>query len=109
MMRQMTPPEPKFEAPWHASVFALTVHLNERGVFSWSDWTEVFGKSLAAHRLSHSLDGGDDYFLAWIDALENILKEKDIAARGDLFDLKQAWTSAYLSTPHGEPVKLANH
>jgi len=24
-------PEPVFEAPWHAQVFALTVHLNEAG------------------------------------------------------------------------------
>ena len=27
-------PEQAFAAPWHAEVFALAVHLNERGIFA---------------------------------------------------------------------------
>lgn len=100
-------PKPRFEEPWHADVFALTVLLNEKGLFSWGEWTTRFGQSLAEHRLDHALNGGSDYFLAWIDALEGLLMSKDLAAGEDLARLKQGWTDAYLSTPHGQPVRLA--
>lgn len=102
----MTRPNPKFEEPWHAEVFALTVQLNEAGTFTWSEWTEVFGRSLAKMRMSQDLDGGHDYFLAWVDALETMLRSRNLASATELLQLKQAWSDAYLRTPHGQPVKL---
>ena len=30
-----------FHEPWHAQIFALTVHLNEQGHFDWKDWSKV--------------------------------------------------------------------
>ncbi len=99
--------EPVFAAPWHAQAFALAVHLNERSAFSWPDWAQVFGAVLAEHGLSKELDGGDDYFLAWVAALERICAERGLAEAAVLADLKARWESAYLSTPHGAPVKLA--
>lgn len=99
-------PHPRFEEPWHADVFALTVHLNEAGHFTWPEWTETFGETLAAHRLNGALDGGNDYFLAWIDALEMLLVSKGLAKWFHLQALKEAWTTAYQNTPHGKPVKL---
>ena len=68
-----TPPDPVFEQPWHAQLFALTVSLNEQGYFSWPEWAEKFGTTLKIHGLSRSLNGGEDYFLAWLDALEGFL------------------------------------
>ena len=41
------PPEPVFAEPWHAQLFALTVHLNETGRFTWADWASRFGARLA--------------------------------------------------------------
>lgn len=102
----MTRPDPRFEEPWHADVFALTVQLNEACVFTWLEWTEVFGQSLAERRLSHALDGGNDYFLAWVDALESMLKARGLAEGAELSQLKQDWTEAYKRTPHGQPVRL---
>ena len=100
-------PEPVFSEPWHAQVFALTVHLNERGRFKWPDWTQRFGATLAAHGLSRELDGGDDYFNAWLETLEELLADSGAAAPRDAADTKLAWERAYLNTPHGQPVKLA--
>ncbi|MDJ0820864.1 MAG: nitrile hydratase accessory protein [Paracoccaceae bacterium] len=100
--------EPVFEAPWHAQAFALAVHLNEQGAFSWPDWAEVFGAVLAEHGLAKELDGGDDYFLAWVTALERICAQKGLAEAAVLADLKARWEAAYLSTPHGAPVKLSD-
>jgi hypothetical protein len=52
------------------------------------------------------LDGGDDYFNAWLETLEHILIADGVAGAEDLTALKTAWADAYLSTPHGAPVHL---
>jgi len=104
----MSAPEPAFDAPWHAQVFALTVHLNEAGHFVWADWAERFGATLARHGLDKELNGGEDYFSAWLETLEGYLAEIGMAAPADVADLRTAWEAAYLSTPHGAPVHLAD-
>lgn len=103
----MSIPEPAFTEPWHAQVFALTVHLNETGRFAWPDWAQAFSATLARHGLSKELDGGDDYFAAWLETLEHLMVREGIAKAQDLSRLKSAWEQAYLSTPHGAPVRLA--
>ncbi|UWR21436.1 nitrile hydratase accessory protein [Sulfitobacter sp. S190] len=100
-------PSPAFEAPWHAQVFALTVHLNEAGHFSWPDWAARFGATLRRHGVSRELNGGDDYFAAWLETLESYLAEKRMADPGAVSKARDAWEQAYLSTPHGEPVTLS--
>ena len=100
-------PQPVFEAPWHAQAFALAVHLNERGVFDWPEWTQVFGAILAKHGVAKDLDGGDDYFLAWVTALEQICTAKGVAEAETLSALKTSWERAYLVTPHGAPVHIS--
>jgi nitrile hydratase accessory protein len=102
----MSAPAPVFAAPWHAEAFALAVSLEARGCFSWPEWTEVFGAVLAEQGAARDLDGGDDYFLAWVAALERICTHKGLAEAGALVDLKDAWAAAYLATPHGAPVRL---
>jgi len=99
-------PDPAFEAPWHAQVFALTVHLNEAGHFVWSDWASRFGATLARHGLSKELNGGEDYFAAWLETLETYLAELGMADPAAVAALRSAWEAAYLRTPHGEPVRL---
>ncbi|WP_227446325.1 nitrile hydratase accessory protein [Cognatishimia sp. F0-27] len=100
------PPEPVFGAPWHAQVFALTVHLHTRGAFSWTDWAQMLGAVLAEHGLNKELDGGDDYFLAWVSALEQICARQGLADAATLQTLKAQWAAAYRDTPHGAPVHL---
>ncbi len=99
-------PEPVFEQPWHAQVFALTVALNEAGRFDWPDWAARFSDTLARHGLARELDGGDDYFQAWLETLESLLAEWGDAAPDDVSMLRTAWEDAYLTTPHGKPVRL---
>ena len=106
MTETETAPEPAFEAPWHAQLFALTVHLNESGLFAWPHWAQQFGATLARHGLARDLNGGDDYFTAWLETLETLLVDRGHAAPGDLSRLRAGWEAAYLNTPHGEPVHL---
>jgi nitrile hydratase accessory protein len=99
---------PVFEAPWHAHIFALTVHLNEAGHFAWADWATRFGATLKTHGLTKELNGGEDYFAAWLETLEGYLNEIGMADAADVADLRAAWEAAYLRTPHGAPVHLVD-
>lgn len=102
----MIPPMPPapFDAPWHGQAFALTVALNEAGHFGWPEWTELFGATLESARTAGPLDGSDDYYIAWVTALEQMLLRKGIADNGLLTAMKSNWTDAFLATPHGQPV-----
>lgn len=102
----MNRPEPAFSEPWHAQLFALTVHLNEVGRFTWPDWAAAFGETLARNGLSKELDGGDDYFMAWLETLERFLQNQGVADQDEVLNVRNAWEEAYLRTPHGAPVKL---
>lgn len=106
----MSAPAPVFAAPWHAEAFAIAVSLEAGGAFTWPEWTQIFGAVLAEHGkagdLDGDLDGGDDYFQAWVVALERICTAKGIAGAGDLEALRRDWERAYLSTPHGAPVRI---
>lgn len=99
-------PDPVFEAPWHAQLFALTVHLNEAGHFDWGEWAARLGATLKQHGLDRALNGGEDYFAAWLETLEGFLSELGLAEAADIAELRDAWEVAYLSTPHGTPVHL---
>ncbi len=99
--------EPVFQEPWHAQLFALTVHLNEAGRFFWSDWAERFGETLKRHGVDKDQNGGDDYFTAWLETLEAFLAETGAALPADVANTRDAWVQAYLSTPHGDPVSLS--
>ncbi len=102
----MNRPEPAFDAPWHAQVFALTVHLNEAGYFEWAEWVQRFSATLQRHGLNKELDGGEDYFNAWLETLEMYLQERGMAEGDAVEATRAAWERAYLSTPHGDPVSL---
>ena len=99
-------PQPVFEQPWHAQLFALSVALHEQGLFSWPDWTKRFGVWLKRNGADRELNGGDDYFTAWLETLEELLVEREPEDRQQLFALRTAWKHAYLSTPHGSPVTI---
>lgn len=99
-------PEPVFAEPWHAQVFALTVHLNETGRLDWPHWAKRFGATLALHGLARDLDGGDDYFNAWLETLESFLADSGAADPSEAARTRDAWKAAYLRTPHGQPVHL---
>lgn len=67
------PPQRRtFDEPWHARIFALAVHLNERGVFTWPDFADALGERLAA-----SADAsGADYYRCWHAALTDVLEAR---------------------------------
>ena len=96
---------PVFPAPWAARAFALAVALNERGVFTWSEWSETLGPMVAVETQADAADP-EAYWRAWLAALEAILGKKQVAADADLVNLREAWREAAERTPHGQPIEL---
>ena len=97
--------DPTFPEPWAAEAFAMTVHLHERGVFTWSEWAEAL--STEVHKLDRAEDGSD-YFDCWVAALSGLLVEKGIADADAILSLQKCWQRAAEATPHGRPIELEN-
>jgi nitrile hydratase accessory protein len=95
-----------FDEPWQAQLFALTVALSEAGHFSWPAWTEAFGAVLKDHGAARPLDGQGDYWNAWLVTLEGMLDRAGSAVRDEVESVRARWEHAYLSTPHGKPVRI---
>ena len=41
--------DPVFPEPWAAEAFAMTVHLHQRGLFTWSEWAETLSAEATPH------------------------------------------------------------
>lgn len=93
--------EQVFAAPWQAQVFAMTVTLHERGVFTWPQWAQVLGRHVAS-----GATDGSDYYERWADALQELLAERGIASTADVEQGTRAWHDAAARTPHGQPIRL---
>jgi len=103
---QQDPDAPPFAEPWQAQAFALTLQLYEAGHFTWSEWAETLGAVLKEVDTKNPADDGRDYYRHWLVALERLTTNKDMTGPAELADRKQAWETAYLTTPHGKPVSL---
>jgi nitrile hydratase accessory protein len=97
---------PVFAEPWQAQAFALAVKLSEHGHFTWKEWAAALAKELKAAEMRGEPDDGLHYYEHWLVALERLVVEKGLTDRQAMLQRKDAWTEAYLHTPHGEPVEL---
>ncbi len=108
-------PEHTFAEPWQAYAFAFTLQLADAGCFTWAEWTAHFAAHLKSaavrdHATEHPgplpETNNPHYYDVWLDSLQTLLIERGIATTDQLDRLKNAWTTAYLTTPHGKPVVL---
>lgn len=98
---------PVFAEPWQAQAFAMAVHLHARGAFEWTEWAEALSAAIRRAQAAGDADLGDTYYLHWLDALEQLVRDKGLATEGALAGLRDAWADAAARTPHGEPVEIA--
>lgn len=94
-----------FPEPWAAEAFAMTVHLHEKGLFTWTEWARAL--STEVHRSGRAEDGSD-YFDCWVAALSALLVEKGVADTDAVLALQESWQRAAEATPHGMPIELEN-
>ena len=66
------------------------MQLSESENFTWKEFVDIFGKSLNRARIKkENLDGNDDYFNCWLEALEEIIISKEIGNPNILSVLKK--------------------
>jgi nitrile hydratase accessory protein len=94
---------PVFAEPWQAQAFALALQLHAQGAFAWTEWADTLSRRLKA---AGPQEDGSRYYEHWLDALEDLVTGKQLAAATALAERKEAWAQAYRRTPHGKPVEL---
>jgi nitrile hydratase accessory protein len=67
---------PTFNEPWEARAFAMVVMLQQRGLFTWPDWTAALAAEIASAQLRGDQDLGDTYYRHWLQALEKLLVDR---------------------------------
>jgi nitrile hydratase accessory protein len=97
---------PVFREPWEAQAFALALSLQQRGVFSWSEWADVLGDEIKKAQAAGDPDTGETYYHHWLAALERIVAAKGLADPHTLARTRYAWAHACARTPHGAPIEL---
>lgn len=95
--------EPVFAEPWEARAFALAVHLNERGIFTWGEWAEAFGANLKANTQAGE---PKSYYEVWWDTLEQLGEQHALASKRERASRSAQWQAAAARTPHGKPIEL---
>ena len=96
---------PVFTEPWQAEAFAIVLALNERGLFTWSEWAQALSTEV---KRPGAAANGSDYYEHWLRALEGLLAAKGIAPAQEVDALSEAWQRAAHATPHGKPILLDN-
>lgn len=95
-----------FAEPWQARAFACAVELSRRGLYTWSEWVQALGEEIAAHPAERGEDPGAAYHRQWLAALEKLACFKALTSAAEIEARAERWRTAYLSTPHGQPVTL---
>ena len=75
--------EPIFSAPWEALAFAIAVQLFERGLFTWSEWSEYLSREVQVHQEEENVS----YYVIWLEALLHLLEDKEILDSAEYYQL----------------------
>lgn len=106
----MSPVEngPAFNEPWHIQAYALAQVLQATGRIAPEDWTRTFAEELRKAAASGAPDDADSYAAALVQALTRIVEGEGLIDEPAIRTRQEAWRRAYLTTPHGNPVRLAD-
>jgi nitrile hydratase accessory protein len=97
---------PVFSAPWEAQAFAITLALEQQGVFTWQEWAAALGEEIRLAQKGGDPDLGDTYYAHWLRALERLVAAKQLTTGDALARCRDAWARAADRTPHGSPIEL---
>jgi nitrile hydratase accessory protein len=98
---------PVFREPWEGQAFAMALALHRRGVFTASEWAAALGAEIKRAQAAGDPDTGATYYRHWLNALERLVAEKNLASDATLARYRAAWAHAAERTPHGVPIMLA--
>jgi len=95
-----------FSEPWQAHAFAMTLQLQEKGLFTWPEWAAALTQELSNAQQAGDTDTGATYYTHWLNALEAMVLAKQWGTAEQIHDLEHAWEDAAARTPHGQPIVL---
>lgn len=98
--------EPAFAEPWQAESLATAVALSRNGLFSWSEWVQVFSRYVREEPQAQGEDAQAAYYRQWLCALEALVVERAVVTREELGRTREDWRRSYLHTEHGKPVEF---
>lgn len=99
---------PVFKEPWEAQAFGMVVALHQTGAFSWDEWAAHLNAEITLAQAQGDPDLGDTYYQHWLQALEKLVREKNLSSELEISTRVEKWRSAYSNTPHGQPIELNN-
>jgi nitrile hydratase accessory protein len=99
---------PVFREPWEAQAFAMALALHERGLFTWAEWAATLAHEIRRAQAAGDPDHGDTYYRHWLNALERLVADKNVASSAQLTRYRDAWAHAAARTPHGTPIAVAD-
>ncbi len=98
--------EAAFDEPWQAEALAIADTLVHNGLFSAGAWSEALGEALRKAEAGGASDDQQTYYQCVLTALEGLIAQHSEIDRPAMTAKREDWEQAYLSTPHGQPVKL---
>ena len=98
--------EPAFAEAWQAEALAIADILVQNGLFSAGDWSAALGEALQQAEAGGAIDDQETYYSCVLSALEGLVARHSVIGLSAMADKRKDWEDAYLSTPHGQPVKL---
>ena len=98
---------PVFREPWEAQAFAMALALQQRGLFTWSEWATALGREIKRAQAAGDPDTGDTYYRHWLATLERLVADKGVASVETLGRYREAWDRAASRTPHGKSIELS--
>jgi nitrile hydratase accessory protein len=97
---------PAFDESWQAEALAIADSLVQSGLFSASDWSNALGLALKQAESRGDKDTQETYYRCVLTALETLVANHSDIDQAAMVAKREDWESAYLSTPHGQPVRL---
>jgi len=98
--------EPAFAEAWQAEALAIADTLVQNGLFSATAWSAALGEALQQAEVDGATDDQETYYRCVLSALEGLVASHSVIDQSAMADQRKDWEEAYLSTPHGQPVKL---
>ena len=98
--------EAAFDEAWQAEALAIADTLVQNGMFSAGSWSAALGKALRNAEADGASDDQQTYYQCVLTALEGLIAQHSEIDRAAMSTKREDWEQAYLSTPHGQPVKL---
>lgn len=90
----------RFDEPWAARLFGVTIALSEAGAFSLSDFQAAMIAAVTEHEKTAPIESDETYYTCWLQALSAILGNVGLLGPSALSASEQQVTQRLLELQH---------